>query len=644
MDCSSFEIGDWLAVPEDSRLLRGSDVRQLEPMAMRLLIFLAERPSEVISRAEILDEVWEGRAVVDETLSRAMSLLRQALGDNAQEPSYIETLPRRGYRLIAPVQPHSSKSGISPIANSKANPETQGWSHSRLRRWQMPIVLAILLALMALWLGRWGSERLARNANPASAGAVEILRRPGIAVLPFKNLSPDPEIAYIATGLTAELIHQLAGFSGLRVVSPASSMRFRDSDALASEIAQALGVDYLLEGSVLVVDQRLRITAQLIRPDLDEHVLSRSYDRRFSEVLELQREVAKDVADLTRTKLSPAEANRLTREDPINPEAYRAYLQGHQVIQQRRELARGLDLLERAVELDSGFAPAWAALAIAHLLGNSYLGRPEDAAYAGAEAAISKAIELDPGFAPTHAALGLLRLQRDHDWSGSETAYRRAIELERSYGTAHQWYSELLSLIGRHQEALREIETALELDPLSPLIHAAAGQRLNAAGSYRRALSRFQDAEALGGRFQWIAREKAWAFARLGEEEQSLEILVGSAVERERLDSRQIAELRRSTQEKGMIGYYAWELQVLLSRRQRDPGYPTWVAAAYSGAGRTEEGLDWLARAAQEQNLWLPHSLKSPAFDSLRDDPRFLANLGKIPPWWPEPAPSSPDR
>ncbi len=633
-DRFALDVGDWQVDPVSLRLRRGSEERKLEPMAMRLLVFLAGRPAEVISRAEILEEVWEGRAVVDETLSRAMSLVRQALGDSTQESRYIETLPRRGYRLIAAVGRHDPRPADSATTpETTETPETKNGSARTVpTRWRVSAALAVLLGLLVFWL-------VGRNAERSTPDAVETPRRPGIAVLPFESLSPDPANAYLATGLTEELIHQLAGVSGLRVVSRASSMGFSDSDALAPEIADTLGVDYLLEGTVLAVGQRLRITVQLIRPDRDEHLLSRSYDRAFSEILDLQREVAKDVVEHTRTELSPTEATRLTRDYPISSEAYRAYLQGHQMVRQRNELARGLDLLARSVELAPGFVPAWAALADAHLLSNGYLGRSEDSAYAGAETAIRSALELDPDFAPAHTALGLLRLQRDRDWAGAEASYRRAIELERSDVTARQWYSELLSLIGRHEEALDQIGVALELDPLSPLVHAAVGQRLNAAGRFEEALGRFQDAEALGAEFRWILRERAWALERLGRHQDALAQLVLAATKRNQgANEGQLAVLDRMTKRSGREGYFRWELQRLRSMGRQPPGFPTWIAAAYSGAGQKREAYEWLGKAARARDLWLVHSLKNPAFDLIRDEPRFLEMLGDIPPWRPSPS------
>ena len=648
-----FEVGDWLVEPDLLRIRQGDETRKLEPMAMRLLVFLAERPAVVTSRAEILEQVWEGRSVVDETLSRGMSLVRQALGDNAQKPTYIETIPKRGYRLIAAVRPPGDPPGESSARDrSIQRPEGSGAPATGAGRWRLAAALALPLALLALWQivknrqppgpdvalalpdsalpGPGPSASAFPDSAPQSRTTDEEQGRPGIAVMPFKNLSPDPSNAYLADGLTEELIHQLASVSGLRVVSRTSSMHFRNSKALAPEIAQALSVDYLLEGTVLVVGHRLRITAQLIRPDQDDHLLSRSYDRELSEVLDLQREVAKDVAEQTRTQLSPTETIRLSRDRPVSSDAYRTYLQGRQLIQGRSDLGRGLELLERATRLDPGFAPAWSALADAYLLGNSYTGRSEESAYGGAEAAIGRALELDPELAAAHASLGLLHLQRDRDWPGSEASYHRAIALEPSYVTARQWYSELLSFLGRHGEALEQVNIALELDPLSPLVHAAAGQRLNAAGRHQEALGRLRDAEALGAEFSWHLREASWALIRLGRVREALEMSLEAATRREPDGDPSIAQLEREMGENGMDGYHAWELERLLTMTEMGPGYPTWLAAAYAGTGQTEEALEWLARAAEMRNLWLLHTLRSPAFDTLRDDPRFEEALGDL--------------
>ncbi|MEM7585957.1 MAG: winged helix-turn-helix domain-containing protein [Acidobacteriota bacterium] len=636
-----FTIGDCRVEPDRLQVVRGDEARKLEPMAMRLLVFLAQRPGEVVSRSAILDEVWEGRAVVDETLSRAMSLVRQALGDSAQNPRYIETVPRRGYRLLIAVERTSSTTTAKPrhAAAGGSSSDRDAASVAALWRWRAVVAVAILAGVLVAGLLVVQGRRGADSADPATSSPAPNTRM-GIAVLPFEDLSPAPGNGYIADGLTEELIHQLAGIAGLRVVSRTSSMTFRDSNATAPEIAEALGVEFLLQGTVLTIDDQLRITVQLIRPVLDEHLMSRSYDRDFSEILDLQRAVAKDVAEQTRTKLSPMEVDRLTQGRSVDAAAYRAFLQGQQSVQQRSDLARGLDLLQHAVEIEPTFAAAWAALANAYLLSNSYLGHPAESTYTGAASAINQALRFDPESATAHAALGLLRVQRDRDWARSEASYRRAIALEPSNVTAHQWLSELLSLLNRHQEALSEIEIAIDLDPLSPLVHAAAAQRLNAAGRLTEMLRRSRDAEALGARFRWLEREKAWALERLGRHQEGLALLVALGKTRRPTTAAEQNALDLAVQTHGKVGYFRWEHQQLLKTDPRLPGYPTWMATVNAGMGLVDDTLHWLAKAVPERNMWLVHSLRDTAFDGLRDDPRLIGVLEDIPLWHPEPVPS----
>ncbi|MDA8018106.1 MAG: winged helix-turn-helix domain-containing protein [Thermoanaerobaculia bacterium] len=624
---SALWIGECLVEPELLQLTRAEQIHRLEPMAMRLLLFLAERPEQVVPRAVILEEVWEGRAVVDETLSRAMSLVRQALGDSAQQPSYIQTIPTRGYRLIAPVRRPRDE------ARGARAPDIRRTSWSARLGWRIWAPLLVTLVLVGLWLASDRSQQQAAPGVPRDGGAEW---RPSIAVLPFVSLSPDPEDAFLADGLTEELIHQLASVSGLRVVSRTSSMHFRDSSAAVPDIARTLGVDYLLEGTVQVIDQRLRVSAQLIEPDRQEHLMSQTYDRKLEEVLALQREVAREVVRQTRARLSAAEDRQLADRGSIDAEAYRTYLRGQQTLRKRQDVLGGRKMLERSLALDPSFAPAWAALADAHLLSSAYAGRPEYHAYDDAEHAIERALDLDPRLAAAHASLGLLSFQRDRDWTAAEASYQRAIEHERSYVTARQWYSEFLSILGRHQEAIEQIQIAIELDPLSPLVHAAAGQRFNAAGRYHEALERLRDSAALGADFRWQRREMAWALERLGREQEALELRLEYERRRRPADDPRLRQLEQATVERGLAGLYAWDLEILLTETPDRPGYATWVATAYAGADRPEEALEWVAKAAREPNLWLSHFQKAMAFDRLRDDTRFIAALGDLPGWRPQ--------
>ena len=392
------QVGEWLIEPELLQVRSPGEVRRLEPKVLSLLLFLVDRAPTVTSREEIFQAVWEGRVVVDETLTRAVSLLRQALGDDSKHPRYIETIPTKGYRLVADVRevapPPEGSAGRLPTGSPVPAPT----SSTRTSRTSRPILLVgalVLASLVALGL------QLRRGTPEDSVPPA----RPSIAVLPFANPSGDVEGLYLADGLTEELIHQLARIAGLKVVSRTSSMHFREADEPTSAIGRKLGVDYLLEGSVMVVDDLVQIRSRLIRLDRDEHLFSRSYDRKLEEIFALQREVARDVVGETQVRLTAAERTRLSSSDPIDPRAYRLYLQGLQALGRRTPagLRRSLDLLGQVVEQTPDFAPAWSTLAHAHLLTVQF--QIDEDGLREAQLALDRALALDPDSAAAYCAL-----------------------------------------------------------------------------------------------------------------------------------------------------------------------------------------------------------------------------------------------
>ncbi|MDA8017515.1 MAG: winged helix-turn-helix domain-containing protein [Thermoanaerobaculia bacterium] len=638
---SSLEIGDCRLEPALLRLRRAGQVIRLEPRAVELLLFLAERAPQVVSRAEIFEHVWQGRAVVDETLTRCVSLLRQAFGDSARDPRYIETIPRRGYRLLAEVRqatqdsgaenpevetpPNERKNGNGAESRKPALPSETSANEKRPRaRKYAPALLVAILVVIAAGLWSLFLERTPSLSSPPT------LSEPRLAVLPFENLSGVESDRYLAEGMTEELIHQLASLSGLRVVSRTSVTSKIIGEQPIAEVARQLRADYLLEGSVLAVDERIRITAQLIRPDVDEHLWSGAYDRALADVLSLHRDVAFDVARQVEAELTAPERARLGEVRTVDPEAYRLYLEGSQALSRRTVagMAAALDLFGRAVEIDPTFADAWSALASAHMLSDPYLKVAQTVAYNRARQAIEKALEIDPNLASAYVSLGLLKLFRDWDWAGSEEAYRRAVALEPSHARAHQWLSEMLSLAGRHDEALDEVRIAVDLDPLSPLVHAAWGQRLNAAGRHREALLRFDQADALGATFSWHLREVAYAHERLGSESAALEARIDQA-RSGGTGGEELASLLAAIDEGGIKGYWRWQLPRLLAPQADEP---VLIAEAYAALGDHEEALPWLQLAVRKRGGWFLHISKSPAFDDLRNDARFRQLLSEATP------------
>lgn len=601
-------IGDWQIEPDELVLRRdGIEPRRLEPKVMDLLLCLAEQAPRVVSRDEIFENVWQGRAVVDGALSRAVSLLRRALDDDSKAPRYIETVPRRGYRLVAtvdravPVQTPTPAGGPSPSA-----------------RLAWVFVLVGLIGLLV-----WGLGFLGSGSEPESDAGAKAPDGPiRLAVLPLDQLGGSGDERYLADGLTEELTHQLATLSALGVVSRTSATAAKAQGQTAPEIARALRLDYLLEGSVTVAAGRLRVTLQLIATEQDEHVWSRAYDRPLVNMLDLQRDIARDVTAQVEAELTPPEQARLDQRGAVDGEAYRLYLQGLQHLDRRtrKDLKAAREYLERCLELDPDLAPAWAAQGRLHLLSELYLKVPQAQAYSRAQASIDRALALDAGLATAHVSLGQLRLMRDWDWSGAEASYRTALRLEPSFALAHQWLSELLSLAGRHDEALVAVGRAADLDPLSPLVHAAWGQRLNAAGRHREALERFAAADGLGARFAWHWREVAYAHERLGNETAALDAHV-ERMRRRAVKGEAMAALQEAIRTGGLPGYWRWQRGRLSKMKRVEPML---MAEAAAGSGDLDGARPWLEAAVAKRGSWFLHLVKSPAFDGLRDDPRFV--------------------
>lgn len=629
----TFSVGDWTVEPELLLVRRDETSHRLEPMVMALLVHLAGRAPRVVSRQEILEEVWEGRVVVDETVTRAVSMLRQAFGDDARNPTYIETIPTRGYRLMVPVQP--GLDGPGPSGQDPADPGSATRSEASPQRPRLPpaIVagLVLLAAVAALLLFARGPEG---NVDPAPSAPVETdrpgiaVRTPAIAVLPF---TASPEDAVLADGLTDELIHLLSRMDDLRVVSRISSMRFRDPARSLGEIARTLEVDYLLEGSVLSTTDRVRIHARLVRPTEDETLLSRRYERQLVDVLALQREVARDVAREIRVPLSSEERLRSGAEGPVDPEAYRLYLRASSLLKDRRQIRLAASLFERSVAIDPTFSLAWAGLAEVELLAVQYLtGRSHERA-AGA---VARALELDDRLAQAHAARGLLMVSRDQNWAEAERSFERAIELEPSYSTAYQWYSEMLSLTGRHDEALAQVEKARDLDPLSPLVLAATGQRLSAARRYQAAERELLAAEDLDAQFAWHLGELAYVRERLGDEPGAIDAR-RRQLQRRGLSEAEFDDFEKGVAEAGMDGFWRWYHSYLESVDDR---FPMRRAEAAAALGLDAEALAWLESTLVDQALWFLQTQRSPAFDELRQDPSYLELVAGYPLWTPTPS------
>ena len=459
---------------------------KLQEQPFQVLVMLLVRPGEVVTREELQRKLWPADTFVDfdRGLNKAINRLREALGDDADSPRFIETLPRRGYRFIAPVK---TAGADLPVRPSEGSHEGAHPSASLRKRWLLAsagVLLGIPLLSLGLNVGGIRDRLLSQRAQP---------RIESLAVLPLQNLSGDPAQEYFADGMTDELITEIAKIGSLRVMSRTSIMQYKGAHKLLPVIARELGVDAIVEGTVVRSGQKVRITAQLIQARDDRHLWSEKFERDLGDVLKLQGEVAEAIAGQVQIKLTPQEHAILARARPVNPQAFEAYLAGN-YFRNKMQGDKSVELFTKAIELDPAYAQGYAGLSMSYV----YLGifglRPSGEVYPKARAAAMKALELDETVAEAHLTLADVKKGYDWDWVGAEAEYKRALELNPSYAMAHALYADYLSKMRRHEEAIAEASQARKVDPISLHTNVVLGMTYYRARRYDEAMGACQKA------------------------------------------------------------------------------------------------------------------------------------------------------
>ena len=583
----------------------------LQPQPFKVLAALASHAGELVTRDEIRVEVWGRDTFVDfdQSLNFCVKQIRIALGDQVDTPRYVETLPRRGYRFIMPVE---VLGGEAPAA-----------SPGRARRWATGAVALAGLAVVA-FLSRESSLTMVKPTNG----------RVMLAVLPFENLSSDPEQEYFSDGLTEEMITGLArlGPGRLGVIARTSSNAYKGTRKPVDQIGRELGVDYVLEGSVRRAGDRVKVTAQLIQVADQTHLWAEAYERRVADVLSLQDELAARI-------VGSLEA-RLTATAPIaaaagtSPAAYEAYLKGRYHLSQRPGYgikesgpSRSVSYFEEAIRQDPGFAGAHAGLASAHVaLSEPGALKPGDV-FPKVRAAAERAIALDGGSAEAHAALAVTRTYFDWDWPGAQASFARALELDPGRAPTHHAHAGFLSAQGRHAEALLAIDRARVLDPLSAAVNGDIGWYLYFARRYDEAIAQYRRALELEPELGWVYSFLFDAYVQKGD----LVEAKAQALAAMRF-SKAPASLFEPVQRKDPPAAVKGYVDGVIASIRAAPSPPAeFFAARLAQAGQRDEALDWLEKGADDRARWLVSLvLVEPRFDTIRDHPRFQAVLRRV--------------
>jgi TolB-like protein/Tfp pilus assembly protein PilF len=560
--------------------LRRSGMKvKLQEQPFRILAMLLERPGEVVTREELQVRLWPGKTYGDfeHSINIAVKRLREALGDSVENPRFVETLPRHGYRFIAPLSGPSGQTLTQP------------------------------------------------NVLPEKAT---------LAILPLENLSGDPAEEYFVDGMTEELITQLGGMcpERLGVIARTTAMKYKQVRKGVDEIGRELGVDYILEGSVRREADRVRVSAQLIQVRDQAHLWAASYDRELSGVLALQSEVARAIANEIQIKLTPQQDARLASAKPVSPEAYEAYLKGRYYWNRRtpKDLKKAIQYFREATTLSPHYGPAYGGMSDAYaflpavsggIMTLPVAGASPKEVYSLAREAALRALEIDDTLAEAHTSLGAVKAYFDWDWSGAEAEFQRGIELNPHSSEAHRQYGCYLSAVGRRGQAIAEAELARELDPLSLNANNDLGLAYCFARLHDRAIERLRKTLELDPKFF------------------RSHLFLAASYMAKRMYEEALAELQeaRAAPEVMAIGLAMAgrkaQAQKALATATRTRGSNlncVFVAIAREALDERESAFEWLEKAYHDRQWHMTWLKTFPPLDPLRADARFQDLLRRM--------------
>ncbi|MBZ5657885.1 MAG: winged helix-turn-helix domain-containing protein [Acidobacteriia bacterium] len=605
--CARVRFGKFEVNPRTGELFNDGQKVQLHEQPFLLLLTLLERSGELVTREELSSKLWPPGTFVDfdRGLNKAVNKLRDALGDSADRPQFIETLPRKGYRFIGVVTQDVPAEVRRPTVAPEAARPRWRWGHAPLAGGVALVFLGIVLGTNVLG---W-RDAIMNRLRPSH------LQITSLAVLPLENLSGDPEQAYFADGMTDALITEVARVGTTRVISRTTILRYKATRKTTQQIGRELNVDAVVEGTILHSGDRVRITAQLIQVSTDNHLWAESYERDMSEVLRLQQEVATDIARRIGSVVKPVEPLRT-----VNPEAYGEYLKGR--FDFFRYTAEGwrdaIEHYSRAIQADQNFAPAYAGLAESYIVAGAWNAFPLDDGLRKGKAAAQKALELDSMLASAHLAMGEVYVQ-EWNHASAEKELRRALELNPNDPLAWQLHGVHLLWRGHFQEGIAEQERARSLDPFSPIINANLVRAFCYSRQYDKAIAQAQETLKLqpghAVALYWL--EHAYRHKSMFREALAANLAAAKPEE--------VPAIERAYRSAGYRG-------VLLMQAQADKrsGNLSKAARAFAQAGDREQALTSLEECYRHHCPGLGRLKVEPDFDPIRADARFTELLRRI--------------
>ncbi|MBI4751148.1 MAG: winged helix-turn-helix domain-containing protein [Acidobacteria bacterium] len=640
-----YEFGPFSIDAGNRLLLRDGEPVALQPKTFDTLLLLVEHRGQVLEKNEIMDKVWPDTIVEESNLTQNIYILRKILADPASEHKYIETLPRRGYRFIASVEEvwneeagllveeHTKSTIVIEEEQDEVRKEIENQSdgaeeailaapESGRSVWRQKmlvatcVVIGLVIVAFCLWM-------LSKSKQPAG------LQVQSIAVLPFNSLTADSRDEYLGLGLADALITRLGNVRQI-TVRPTSAVRKYTSveqDPVAA--GRELKVEAVLDGNIHLVGERIRVTVQLVSVADGRHLWADKFDEQFTNILSVEDSISDRLATALALELTGEERKLLARRYTDNVEAYQLYLKGRYSWDKRTSegVKKSIEYFEQAIKSDQNYALAYAGLADSYSMPD-LSGLPPVDSYLKAKTAATRAIEIDEGLAEAHISLAYLRMRHEWDWRSSETELKRALDLNPGIARTHHLYSIYCELMGRPDEAIREMKRAQELDPLSLVMNQNLGARFYFARQYDHSIAQLRAT---------LDIDPGYGEAHLG---------LGQAYVQKGMYPEAILEFQKVTQSGdepwvlGSLGHVygisgnRGEAQKLLEqlKKQSTRSYfpPEEIAKIYIGLGEKDQAVAWLEKAFEKRSDHLVFVKVDPVWDSLRADPRFSSLMQRI--------------